>query len=474
MTNDIIDSTGRFWLSSIDIPEGHFAPDQSVTGRLILHPNGQSDLVLDGTLGPDGLANALRSMFAREAPAEPVCGFLFDVNKYVRLTELRSNGAKFGGGGPGRVSLVALRCLVSHEPFQSNREPVFRWIDLPLKGYEEWVGNGNIDVSYGRRCTIARSPTHAKTTRWRAANMTIELRRETSRSFGTALHELMWQERIFMRIRLPGNGMTAELAIDLHQRIEDLLVLMANHNRRLEFSTVRATKKSKPVQLYFARNGRDTDRKASWHSMWVSLRQCEHNFGDLVHSWLSKYPSYGPGFHLYLGNRRGQTMYPEHRFASLMWGLEALHRTMIPPTENKRQAAKVERILAQIAAKKDRKWAQGFLPSNCEPSLANRLSELFSRLDLGISTVELTNFSQLCAMRRNDVSHFGGQREVGDYTSFLSDIGKLSEVVDLLYHAVILYIVGIQSHLLRHILLFGPNSYSTRKLFESCNLHLPE
>lgn len=472
MTNDIIDSTGRFWLSSIDLPKGHFAPDQSVTGRLRLHSNGQSDLDLDGTLGPDGIADAVRSMFTREAPAEAVCGFLFDANKYVRLSDLSGNGGKFGGAGPGRVSLVALRCLVSHEPFQSNREPTFRWVDLPLKGYEEWVGTGNIDVRYGRRHTIARSPTHAKITRWPAANMTIELRREISRNIGTALNELMWQERIFMRIGFPRSGMTVESAIDLHQRLEDLLVLMADHNRRLEFSTVRATKKSKPVQLYFARSGRETDRKANWRSVWVSLRQCERNFGELVQTWLSKYSSYGPGFHLYLGNRRGQTMYAEHRFASLMWGLEALHRTMIPLSANTRQAAKVERILTQITDEKDRKWARGFLPANSEPSLANRLLELFSRLDLGISKAELTSFSQLCARRRNDVSHFGGQREIGDYTIFLADISKLSEVVDLLYHAVILYIIGIPPHLLRNIFLSGPNSYSTKILFESCDLHI--
>ncbi|MDI1296843.1 MAG: hypothetical protein PSY12_13340 [bacterium] len=474
MTDDIIDSRGRFWSAEIAVPDGHFAPEESVTGRLRVRANGRAELDLDATIDLSGSKDAVHRILSYGEVEGAICGFLIDANKHVRLTGLSGNGGSLGGIGPIYERLVANRCLVSRERFKPGREPRFRWLDLPLNGYEEWIGRGSIDVAKGRRRVSAHYAVQATPMRWQAAAMPLELHQGLQGDGGKALTELAWRETAFLRLGFPKADLTVEQAIDLSQRIEDLIVLMADHNQRLEFGLLRHSKKGNPVQFYFTRSGRDTLEKLQWHKAWARFDQCSDQFGDVVSSWLAKYETYGPGFHLYLGNRRGQAMYYEHRFASLMWGLESLHRAMVPAESNAAQAAKVARILDQISLKKDRNWAERFLPEQSEPSLANRLVDLFSRLDLGIDRQELATFAQRCARRRNDVSHFGGQRQAGDYDAFLEDIANLSGAVDLLYHALILHITGVPDWLVKRRFIGGPHSYAACAVLAHCGLLVPE
>jgi hypothetical protein len=167
-------------------------------------------------------------------------------------------------------------------------------------------------------------------------------------------------------------------------------------------------------------------------------------------------------------------MYPEHRFASLIWGLEALHRATETITPNAAQAAKVKRILEQIEKRKDRDWAERFLPKDSEPSLATRLLDLFLRIDLGIPRAELDAFARRCADRRNDVSHFGGQREPGDYDAFLQDIMDLSVAIGLLYHGLLLDIIGVPDWLVKRRFVGGPHSYAACAVLAHNGLHVPQ
>lgn len=474
MTEDIIDSRGRFWSAEIAVPDGQFAPERSVTGRLRLRANGRAELDLDAAIDLSGSTDAVHRILSHGEVEGAICGFLIDANKHVRLTDLSGNGGSLGGIGPIRERLVAYRCLVASDRFKQGAEPRYRWLDLPLDGFEEWIGRGNIDVAKGRRRISANYAVQAPPMRWQAGAIPLELHRGLQGSGGKSLTELAWRETASLWLGFPKADLRIEQAIDLFQRIEDLIVLMADHNQSLKFGSLRHSREGKPVHFYFARSGRDTSEKLQWHKAWARFDQCSDQFGDVVGSWLAKYETYGPGFHLYLGNRRGQAMYHEHRFASLMWGLEALHRAMVPAESNAAQAAKVARILDQISSKKDRDWAARFLPEQSEPSLANRLVELFSKVDLGIDREELAKFAQRCAARRNDVSHFGGQRHAGDYAVFLEDIANLSRAVDLLYHALILHITGIPDILVKRRFIGGPHSHAACALLAHCGLHVPE
>ncbi|MEO6218308.1 MAG: HEPN domain-containing protein [Sphingomonas sp.] len=473
MPDDILDSRGRFWSADLTVPERHFAPDEAVTGRLRIGANGRAELDLDATLIITGSEDPVLRIMTRSSVEGAICGFLIDANKHVWLSDLSSNGGSLGGMGPARERLIADQCLVSREAFTPGAEPRFRWVDLPLDGFEEWLGRGNINVKSGRR-RITADYARQKTLRWQAGAMPVELHRALEGDGGTGVTDINWRERSFLRLGFPKADLTIDQAIERAQRIEDLLVILADCNKGLDFFRLRRSRSGKPVQLYYARGGRSATDKVSWHKAWVRFEACADDFGDIVAAWLAKYEIYGPGFHLYLGNRRGQPLYPEHRFASLIWGLEALHRSMHPAESNAAQAAKVQRILEQIDKKKDRDWAERFLPAVSEPPLANRLQDLFSMLDLGIDRKQLAEFAQRCAARRNDVSHFGGVREPGGYDAFLDDILDLSRAIDLLYHALLLHLIGVPSRMVKHRLTGGLHSHAARQVLAHCGLDIPE
>jgi len=475
MADDIIDSRGRFWSAEIPVPERHFAPDKSVTGRLRLRADGRAQLDLDATIDLTGSSkDAVDRIFTKGDVEGAICGFLIDANKHVRLTDLSGGGGTLGGMGPIFERLIAYRCLVAREPFKPGAEPRFRWLDLPLDGFEEWLERGHITVKSGSRRIKADYAAQRAPQRWQAGDMPIELHRYLDGTGGTEVTEIAWRERSYLRLGAPKADLTLEQAIELSMRIEELLTLMADHDRRLDFGTLRRSRSARPVQFYYARGSRDDAEKLRWDKAWARLDACSDAFGDIVAAWRTAYETYGPGFHLYLGNRRGQALYPEHRFASLIWGLEALHRAMVPPKNNAALLAKVERILAAIKTDRDRKWAERVLPRTSEPPLANRLLDLFSRIDLGIATKELAAFARRCADRRNDVSHFGGRREPGGYDAFLQDIMDLSRAIDLLYHALILQIIGVPEALVRRRFIGGPHSHPACAVLAHVGLHVPE
>ncbi|RRH87835.1 hypothetical protein EH240_35700 [Mesorhizobium tamadayense] len=155
--------------------------------------------------------------------------------------------------------------------------------------------------------------------------------------YSPKMRELAWQERASLRLQHSNRSLTADGTVDLTSKIEDLLILLTDCNRGVPFPILRRTRQSAPVRLYYPRNPRGPDR-VSWHQRFAAFGQCRETFGAVLETWLALYDRFGPGVHLYLGNRRGQVMYPEHHFASLVWGLEALHRTPHPrPIESRSQ-----------------------------------------------------------------------------------------------------------------------------------------
>jgi hypothetical protein len=158
---------------------------------------------------------------------------------------------------------------------------------------------------------------------------------------------------------------------------------------------------------------------------------------------------FGPGFYLYLGTRRGMKMFVEHRFVNLIWGLEAFDRRgRGDPEIRSRLQEKVERILKQVTAKKDKDWLAGQLQHAGEPNLAQRLYDLFIKLPLPLDEKRLRDFCKECAERRNDISHFGGvRREMENYDAFIRDLDRKSDALTSLYHLHLLSEIGVDHHL---------------------------
>ena len=92
-------------------------------------------------------------------------------------------------------------------------------------------------------------------------------------------------------------------------------------------------------------------------------------------------------------------------------------------------------------------------------------------MDFDIKKLEA--FAAACATRRNDISHFGGQRAPGAYTELLRELERLTGALDLLYHARILQEIGIPDDHLRWWFVEGFKSRSIRRALEAVGLDIP-
>jgi hypothetical protein len=75
------------------------------------------------------------------------------------------------------------------------------------------------------------------------------------------------------------------------------------------------------------------------------------------------------------------------------------------------RATKIERILEQIAEKGDKRWLTRQLANADEPPLNQRMFESLKDLPLSLKDAALRKFCDVCAAKRHDISHFGGQRQ---------------------------------------------------------------
>jgi hypothetical protein len=93
----------------------------------------------------------------------------------------------------------------------------------------------------------------------------------------------------------------------------------------------------------------------------------------------------------------------------------------------------------------DRKWLGEKLAYAHELSLKARILECLRKLPFTFGEGEVEKFAKACANRRNDISHFGGPRKNVDYESFHSEISRLADALDHLFHALLLHQIGIDA-----------------------------
>jgi hypothetical protein len=120
----------------------------------------------------------------------------------------------------------------------------------------------------------------------------------------------------------------------------------------------------------------------------------------------------------------------------------------------------MDRILSAIMETKDRKWLKKlFARQIVEPNLEERLVDTLKPLPLGISQKELSAFANECATKRNDISHFGGERHATRYVKGIEDLHQKSEALAYLYHVLLLREIGVDDAMLHDIVYRGPLSH---------------
>lgn len=464
---DLLESRGYFWWGSETIPAGHWAPNGMLSGHLSINEDGLASLTLDAPLPRDNPAGHLAIALEQELPEDVIAGVLSG-GQHVRLTRLVKNGGNFAVSGPSHERFLALQCLIGPEPFPSGVEPFYRTLICPLVGYEDWLRLESIAVELSA-AEVTATYTAPADLHWQVGELRAQLSYRFRSGMDPRVAALEWTQSA--ELRLTDEPRDVDALIKLASRLEDFFILITDSERGLDFPLLTGQSASR-VQLYFARNTRKA-APVDWSSAWVSFAEITKDFGHLLHAWFAAHEQFGPGFHLYLGNRRGVTTYPEFRFASFIWGLESMHRLLHQPQPNSSLEAKVTRILGGIERPKDRKWVAGKLATVEEPALSTRLSQVLRCLPIGLKEEELEEFVQRCNRRRNDISHFGGARNGQGYDEFLVDIVTLNRALNLLYHARILLEAGLSKQLIWAWFIEGRRSYFIKNALAAAGLNLP-
>ena len=455
---------GYFWLHGTDIPESRLGPENGATpGTLSIDDEGRIDLDLDGVLSSEGL-------LMPGQPTSPIQGVLKTGHKpHVLLVGLYKNGGALRSEGITYEKYFAEKCVRSDISLGSDFENIlFKDLYVDLAGYEEWLNICLIDVKNTETSSVA-SYTHRDDDIHNFNGSQLRIQYGCHRPTSFPQYVLNWKQ-LTRIVFTPDAPLPLDGILNIYHSFQDLLVLLTDGYHGLEWPGL-ASNNDAQCTCYLSRN-RNIDRAIYVNMYPVGFSQIRENFGSIWLAWQQFRDNAGPGAYLYLSTRKGNNLYPENRFANLMWGIESLQRRSVASSHPAHSAIskKIIRIVGQVSRSCDRNWLNRQLRHAHEPSLANRFSELFKSLPLGIEKERLDRFAKRCADRRNDISHFGGQRQNSDYDSFVKHLMKETDALSILYHAYILQKIGINDNILYHWIHESPQAFFKKRVLNANDL----
>jgi len=475
MESKTIKESGYFWWRNEPIPEDDIVPESAVAGDLIITDEGRISIELHGYLA--SADHPMSRIFVGSGNSCPdIEGRLKNSSEHVLLTDVYTQGGKASFGGISYENYGATNCLIGSKPLpESKGEIMFDGLSIPLDGFEDWLGLGSIETSRTKRKLVATHKTQKNIKYKLEDSSTVSVEFDLlAPMFGNQKnHSINITEKISFKYLSRLKKTSSELK-KYFSSITDFFLILTGSDYSMEWPSLtigRTASNTKSYRFYFLRS-RNSAAPPTRHNCLLTFSTIREEFGHLFQQWQIKREELGPGMSLYLGTRRGVELYVEHRFVNLIWGLESLHRTLNKDAPPSKLELKAQRIIGQITLAKDRKWLETKLEHSAEPSLAERLVECIKLLPLNFPAESLRNFCNECADKRNEISHFGGQREPGGYGDFLGKIYSLNNALSNIYPAIILKLCGVNDLLLLNMLSTGRASSRIKYTFNEVGLHI--
>ena len=152
----VIQEHGYFWWSTEKVPDEHFAPEKAVPGYLEISDNGTVTLELHGFLSED--AHPFETLFLPSPlDGKAIQGILKASNNNVLLLDLENNGGRASTGGISHQNFRAWRALVGRNRIEYKQILCASGFSVDLKGFEDWLGLGNISSTRTRRSITAKA-----------------------------------------------------------------------------------------------------------------------------------------------------------------------------------------------------------------------------------------------------------------------------------------------------------------------------
>lgn len=468
--SDFLEERGLFWWNDQVLEEPIIVPDAHIAGVLRVETNGRIVLELDGCLpNPKGPFASI----SQGPVVGCIQGLLKGSSERVLLSDLHRSGGGFRTNGISYDRFTAEHGLLSSTSWPSGKDaPRFTTQLIPLTGFEEWLRLGRIKAEHAPGSAAASyvAPGDIEyATEDGALALIFNIEAQASGGLGT--HAWSVKQTAFGKLSVQSEAPLAAFSRKF-LLFEDLLKLLTGQDYALAWPSLMRPDGSL-CRWFFQRTKDEREIEVPSHYNTITFfPELREQFGAIWARWNAMREAFGPGMYLYFATRRGLPMYIEHRFVNFAWGLEALHRKRASQPSTA-MSAKIKRVLASVGAK-DRKWLARRLRHTQEPALDQRLFDTFKVLDLGLDKKRLRQFCEACAKRRNDISHFGGERHGESYTAFLEDVKYKGDALATLYHALLLHECGIDPEILRRWIFKSWQSFQIKFALVKTGLLDPE
>lgn len=450
---------GLFWWAKDPVPQNAYAPDSAIPGTLEIRSNGLIFIHLDRVIADlDGTQHMLRGP---GRAVGDIAGVLRTLRQFI-LKDVTSHGGSYNSNGPSNERFRARLCLISEGEYgRIGPNPQCEKIAIDLVGLEDWLWIPPVRIKRTRKGSVAflEDSTQAK---YQINGGIIHVNTQITRS-PSGTDDRMIDQRSLLQY-IPNTPLDIDQAEIFHVRVQELLLLLTNRLRQCPWPLLTLVGHQNRFILY---SYSPTIRSDESNALpWTRFQWVKGAFGKMLDTWILKREEFGSAMYLYIGTRRNISLYVENRFANLIWGLEAFHRQMgeVDKTKLEKKIGRILAGLSQDLSRKDRIWLEDVLRRAGEPSLKVRLIALFARLPLELPAGTEGGFAEECGCRRNDLSHFGGQRNRGSYQDFVRDLHRLVVALEPIYHSLILQIIGLPEDILKSLLSI--DGLAGRRIFQ--------
>jgi hypothetical protein len=471
-----------WWFNEPNLPAR--SQDTSVPGLLTITDDGQITLETDGSLCLKDEYQNLSEPHTLPA-SRRILGLLASSDnndRYILLEGLERTDLSFFDELPQQQQFSAQLCTSRNSPFPDAYPQGFTELRIALDGFEDWLKLESIIVSpeYRDDDKVQVRVTYKE---WKfeyavpPGRVSIESVTTGTIPFMPDLARTSAEFRQhFYLVFTPDSPINASHLHYLYSKIEEFLAILIGTYHRLPwpiFTTKDEFDTWNTVYSY-----RDAPvRPVNRFSIWITFSKIQKMFGDLFKNWLSGSESFGAGYYLYISGLRNPHQYSEHRFVNLVWAVEALHRKWLAESETSERVIserkRIEEILDLLSKNgESQKWLREKLAYAHELSLRKRILECFRKLPFTFGHGEIEKFAKDCANRRNDISHLGGPRENVDYDSFHSEISGLADVLDHLFHALLLHQIGVDARTLGEVMTDSAISWRVKAALEKIGLSM--
>jgi hypothetical protein len=465
MANEI-EKKGIFWWFGAE--HGHTASrETSIPGTLTVTDEGKIRLQLEGALWLESPRTGFGWDESRWLPMDVrIAGCLGDYggDGYVLLFDLLRTDFSLPDDTPIRQSYEAQMCFKSDSAFSTDFDlDHFHTLRIELQGLEEWLRLESIDVGYecreGDRTEFTVSyNNHEFEYQTERAKVTVEnliLGAPVIRLSEALTSEVHIRQTNWLVYTPTDQSLFSELRT-AYSRIEEVIALFLGRYFRLDWPQFVAKygEFDDWYTLYFPR-GPKSEKLTNFYFFWTIFHSVRDRFGDLLSRWQTNTEKYGAAYELYMASMQAPLPHTEHQFVNLVWAVESLHRSWQRENEEPayvaRRKKRIEAVLGRFDEATDKKlrdWLKGKLRYAYEPTLQERIVEVFQRLPFDLDSAQLQSFAARCAKRRNGISHEGGRESDESAETFRSDIQELAEALKYLFHALLLHEIGLSSELL--------------------------